>query len=149
MLEFETVAEVEEALILDVRPASDYAAGPFLALSGGLDGQFAPWATLIPDPKQNLLLVCPEGQKKPLPDFHGVHDHTLGFLKVELKPGRLPEKEVDTVDRIQPEEFAKRVEIGKSLIVDVRKESEYRAEHVEEATNRLRWISSATGLRSF
>jgi glyoxylase-like metal-dependent hydrolase (beta-lactamase superfamily II)/rhodanese-related sulfurtransferase len=138
--EFETVAEVEEALILDVRPASDYAAGHIpRSIQIGLDGQFAPWVgALIPDLKQNLLLVCPEGQEEEtVTRLSRVgYDHTLGFLKGGVEAWKAAGKEVDTVDRIQPEEFAKRVEIGKSLIVDVRKESEYRAEHVEEATNR-------------
>ena len=42
-------------------------------------------------------------------------------------------KETDQVDRISAEEFAQRFELGKSLVIDVRKESEYEAEHVEDA----------------
>jgi rhodanese-related sulfurtransferase len=40
---------------------------------------------------------------------------------------------VDTVNRINAETFANHVKIGESVIIDVRKESEYAAEHVEEA----------------
>jgi rhodanese-related sulfurtransferase len=42
------------------------------------------------------------------------------------------EKEIDTVDRITAEEFAEEVKIGESFI-DIRKDSEYSAEHVEDA----------------
>jgi rhodanese-related sulfurtransferase len=42
-------------------------------------------------------------------------------------------KETDTVNRITPEQFASEVKIGESKIIDVRKESEYAAEHIEEA----------------
>ena len=42
-------------------------------------------------------------------------------------------KEIDMVNRITAEQFASEVKIGKSKIIDVRKESEYAAEHVEEA----------------
>jgi rhodanese-related sulfurtransferase len=43
------------------------------------------------------------------------------------------DKEIDTIDRITAEEFSKEVEIGKSKVIDVRKDTEYSAEHVEEA----------------
>jgi rhodanese-related sulfurtransferase len=42
-------------------------------------------------------------------------------------------KEIDTIDRITAEEFSKEVEIGESKVIDVRKDTEYSAEHVEEA----------------
>jgi rhodanese-related sulfurtransferase len=42
-------------------------------------------------------------------------------------------KEIDTVNRITAEQFAKEVKIGESKVIDIRKESEYCAEHVEEA----------------
>jgi rhodanese-related sulfurtransferase len=42
------------------------------------------------------------------------------------------DKEIDTIDRITAEEFSK-VEIGESKVIDVRKDTEYSAEHVEEA----------------
>ena len=45
-------------------------------------------------------------------------------------------KEADVIDRISPAQFAEIVKIGEDKVVDVRKESEYAAEHVEEAYNR-------------
>ena len=40
------------------------------------------------------------------------------------------------MNRITAQEFAKQVKIGESLILDVRKQSEYSAEHIEEAYSR-------------
>ena len=43
------------------------------------------------------------------------------------------EKETDKVDRITPEEFEKQLKIGENKVIDIRKESEYEAEHIDEA----------------
>jgi rhodanese-related sulfurtransferase len=40
------------------------------------------------------------------------------------------------VNRISAEQFASEAKIGADLVVDVRKESEYRSEHVDEAYNK-------------
>ena len=40
---------------------------------------------------------------------------------------------MDTIKRISAEEFAAKVKIGEDVVVDVRKESEYAAEHLEDA----------------
>jgi rhodanese-related sulfurtransferase len=42
-------------------------------------------------------------------------------------------KEIDTVNRISAEQFASEVKIPENTILDVRKESEYAAEHIEQA----------------
>jgi rhodanese-related sulfurtransferase len=41
--------------------------------------------------------------------------------------------EVDTINRITVDAFAQQVKIGESKIIDIRKETEYAAEHVDEA----------------
>ncbi len=43
---------------------------------------------------------------------------------------------MDVVDRISGEEFAREFKVGQDKVVDIRRESEYAAEHVEEAFNR-------------
>lgn len=45
-------------------------------------------------------------------------------------------KEADTLDRITAQHFTKEIEIGKETIIDIRKETEYAAKHIEEAYNR-------------
>ena len=43
---------------------------------------------------------------------------------------------MDVIDRITPQQFAGDFKLGETKVIDVRKESEYAAEHIEEAYNR-------------
>ncbi|HAR19128.1 MAG TPA: MBL fold metallo-hydrolase, partial [Cytophagales bacterium] len=45
-------------------------------------------------------------------------------------------KQIDNRKRMNPDQFALEGKIGESKIIDVRKESEYAAEHIQEAYNR-------------
>lgn len=137
--EFEVAAENTEALILDTRDNSEFYKG-FIpqSINIGLDGDFAPWVgALIVDVKQPLLLVTASGKEEETVTrlsrvgFDNILGHLKGGFKTWLDAG----KEVDVVERISASQFAKTVEIGKDKIIDVRKESEYAAEHVEDAYN--------------
>ncbi len=138
--EFEAAAENTEALILDTRTNTEFYKG-FIpqSVSIGLDGDFAPWVgALIVDVKQPLLLVTDPGKEEESVTrlsrvgFDNILGHLKGGFTAWLESG----KEADVVDRITPEQFASEVEIGKDTILDIRKESEYTAEHIEEAYNR-------------
>lgn len=138
--EFEAAAENTEALILDTRTNTEFYKG-FIpqSVSIGLDGDFAPWVgALIVDVKQPLLLVTDPGkEEESVTRLSRVgFDHVLGHLKGGFAAWLSAGKEADVVDRITAERFAKEVEIGKDKILDIRKETEYAAEHVEEAYNR-------------
>ncbi|MFA7325940.1 MAG: MBL fold metallo-hydrolase [Candidatus Kapaibacterium sp.] len=133
--DFEAVAENSGALILDTRDPSDFSKG-FIpqSINIGIDGDFAPWVgSLIVDVNQPILLVTDKGrEEESITRLSRVgFDNVLGHLKdgFETWVG----KEKDTVDRITPEQFAQEVKIGESKVVDIRKESEYEAEHVDEA----------------
>jgi rhodanese-related sulfurtransferase len=63
-------------------------------------------------------------------------DNILGHLKAGFATWLESGKKVDIVDRITANQFAKELEIGKDKVIDIRKETEYAAEHVEEAYNR-------------
>lgn len=147
---FETVAESTGALILDTRPSKDFPQG-FVpqSISIGLDGQFAPWVgALVADTKQPLLLVTVEGkEEESVTRLARVgFDNVLGYLKGGVEAWRAAGKEVDAFRRITAEQFAEEVNIGESIVLDVRREGEYRAEHVEEAFNKpLDYINSWIG----
>lgn len=138
--EFETVAEVTGAIILDVRDTDEFAAGHIPgSISIGLQGQFAPWVgALIPDLRHPILLVTTAGkEKEAVTRLSRVgYDSSIGYLDGGIAAWVSAGKETDTVDRIDAAEFAKRLKVGTDLVIDVRRESEYRAEHVSEATNR-------------
>lgn len=134
--DFETAAEETGALILDTRGAADFHKG-FVpqSINIGLRGDFAPWVgTMIVDVKQPILLVSDEGtEEEVITRLSRVgFDHVLGFLKGGIEAWKNAGKEIDTVNRITPEEFAA-LHQKDDVVIDVRKEGEYAAEHVEDA----------------
>jgi len=138
--EFELAAETTDALILDTRDNTLFYRG-FIpqSINIGLTGDFAPWVgTLIVDVKQPILLVTDEGnEEETVTRLSRVgFDHVIGHLKGGFKAWLDAGKEADIVDRITAEQFANEVKIGTDKVVDVRRESEYAAEHVEDAYNR-------------
>lgn len=135
--DFETVAEETGALILDTRENTEFTNG-FIpqSVNIGLNGDFAPWAgALIVDAKQPILLITENGkEEEAVTRLSRVgFDTVLGHLKGGFETWKAAGKETDTVNRITPEQFAAEVKIGTSTIIDVRKESEYASEHIEEA----------------
>ena len=60
-------------------------------------------------------------------------DNVLGYLAGGFDAWKNAGKEIDTVNRISAEQFASEVKIPENTILDVRKESEYAAEHIEQA----------------
>ncbi|HQW69228.1 MAG TPA: rhodanese-like domain-containing protein, partial [Flavobacterium sp.] len=138
--EFEVVAEETGALILDTRNNSDFAKGYVpQSINIGINGDFAPWVgALIGDVKQPILLVTDLGmEEETVTRLTRVgFDNIIGHLKYGFQAWATAGYEVDKVNRITAEEFEREVKIGESKVVDVRKESEYEAEHVEEAYSR-------------
>ncbi len=138
--EFELAAESTDALILDTRDNTLFYRG-FIpqSINIGLSGDFAPWVgALIIDVKQPILLVTDEGkEEETVTRLSRVgFDHVIGHLKGGFKAWLDAGKEADIVDRITAEQLAHEVKIGTDKVVDVRRESEYAAEHVEDAYNR-------------
>ncbi len=135
--EFEAAAAASGALVLDTRDNADFAKG-FIpqSINIGLQGDFAPWVgALIADVKQPILLVTdPGSEEDAITRLSRVgFDHVLGHLTGGFDTWKNAGKETDTVNRIKAEQFASEVKMGESRIIDVRKENEYAAEHIEEA----------------
>lgn len=137
---FEAAAEETTALILDTRENGLFSQG-FVpnSINIGLKGDFAPWVgAMIGSVDQPILLVTESGEEEEaVTRLSRVgFDNVLGYLEGGFETWKSAGKEVDSVNRITAEQFAKEVEIGTSKVIDVRKESEYVAEHVEEAYNK-------------
>lgn len=135
--EFEVAAEETGAVIIDTRANGDFANG-FVpqSINIGIKGDFAPWVgAMIIDVKQPILLVTNVGEEEEVVTrlSRVGFDNILGHLKGGYDAWLASGKETDKVNRITAEQFAQQVKIGESKIVDVRKESEYAAEHVDEA----------------
>jgi glyoxylase-like metal-dependent hydrolase (beta-lactamase superfamily II)/rhodanese-related sulfurtransferase len=140
VIEFEAAAETTNALVLDVRGAADFTKG-FIprSINIGVRGDFAPWVgALIVDVNQPILIVADAGQEEEtITRLSRVgFDNVLGFLEGGFNAWKDAKKEIDAVNRISAEQFKNELHIGKTKVIDVRKESEYEAEHVEEAYSR-------------
>ncbi|WP_040253117.1 MBL fold metallo-hydrolase [Psychroserpens mesophilus] len=135
--DFEAMANHEEALVLDVRPQSEYIKGHIPnSIFIGLNGQFAPWVgALITDLKQPILLVVPEGKsKEAVTRLSRVgYDNTLGYLEGGIEAWIASGREIDTLESISAETFADRVKNGEVNILDVRKDGEFKSMHLENA----------------
>jgi len=147
--EFETAAEETGALILDTRNAAEFYKG-FIpqSINIGLKGDFAPWVgSMIVDVQQPILLVCDDcTEEETITRLSRVgFDNVLGYLKGGFESWKNSGKEIDTIHRISPEEFAEKFNEN-SKVIDVRKEGEYAAEHVNDAFSKpLAYINDWVG----
>ncbi|MDI9310866.1 MAG: MBL fold metallo-hydrolase [Limnohabitans sp.] len=135
--QFEQIANSTDAIILDTRPAQIFYKS-FIpqSINIGIGGDFAPWVgTLIADVNQAILIVCEPGkEEETVTRLSRVgFDNILGHLKDGYASWIDANKETDTIHRISAEEFATKVDIEKDMVIDVRKENEYNAEHLDEA----------------
>lgn len=125
-------------MILDCRHEMEYGKGH---LPGsrfiGLDGNFAMWVgTLIEDLKQKIILIAPEDREiEALTRLSRVgYDNTRGFLKGGFKSWFENGEAIETERQISAEMYAKFHREKEIITLDVRKPSEYDAEHVVDAT---------------
>jgi glyoxylase-like metal-dependent hydrolase (beta-lactamase superfamily II)/rhodanese-related sulfurtransferase len=139
-IEFESLADTTDALRLDTRSADVFAKG-FIpsSVNIGIKGDFAPWVgALIGDVEQNILLVCEDGMEEEcITRLARVgFDNVLGYLKGGINTWIDANKEIDTVNRITAKQFEAEFKPKESVVFDIRKESEYTAEHIDEAYNK-------------
>lgn len=156
--EFEEMAEHSGALMLDVRNNEDFANG-FVpqSINIGLNGDFAPWVgALIADVKQPILLIAGQNEEEEtVTRLSRVgFDNILGFLKGGFEAWKNSGKESDSVNRISAQQFEKEIKGKEAKIIDVRKESEYNSEHIDQAFNKPlayinEWISSVDPAEHF
>ncbi|OZV67935.1 MBL fold metallo-hydrolase [Winogradskyella aurantia] len=135
--DFEAMANHESALVLDVRPESEFVKAHIPnSIFIGLNGQFAPWVgALITDIKQPIILVVPEGKSaEAVTRLSRVgYDNTLGYLEGGIEAWKAAGKDVETIESISAEEFSKRAKASDINVLDVRKDGEYQSSHVENA----------------
>ncbi|WP_312090481.1 MBL fold metallo-hydrolase [Chryseobacterium sp.] len=155
--DFEGFAEETGSLILDTRSPGDFYK-EFIpnSINVGLKGDFAPWVgALVVDVKQPILLVSDEGtEEEVITRLSRVgFDNVLGYLKGGFDAWKNAGKETDQINRISSSEFAE-VFNSQDKVIDVRKISEYSAEHIENAYNRpldmiSEWVSGIDNSEHF
>lgn len=133
---FETAANETGAVVLDVRHQSDFVKAHVpRSIFIGLNGSFAPWVgALIADVKQPILLIAPEGkEEEAITRLSRVgFDGTIGYLDGGVEGWAASGMETDHVESIDAETFKRHLQ-QKVPVFDVRKESEFSAEHLEDA----------------
>lgn len=136
---FETAANETGAVMIDTRAPQIFKNG-FVpnSINIGIKGDFAPWVgTLITDIEQSILFIADEENiDDVITRLSRVgYDNIIGYLDGGIETWVAAGKEIDKIESISAEAFAKKFEktAGNILVKDVRKESEYAAEHVNEA----------------
>jgi rhodanese-related sulfurtransferase len=133
----ELIVESEGALVLDSRGPQTFKDG-FVprAINIGIKGDFAPWVgAMIPDIKHPLVIVAEDGMEDEVVTrlARVGYDNVLGYLKGGMAAWKAADREVDTLESISAEEFARRMKAGKLTVFDVRKQGEWEAEHLASA----------------
>ncbi|MCB0663684.1 MAG: MBL fold metallo-hydrolase, partial [Saprospiraceae bacterium] len=128
----------EEALVIDTRLQDVYAEG-FIpgSIFIGIDDNFAMWVgALVTDLKQPILFIAEPGREDEVVVrlARVGYDNPIGYLDGGFDAWKNAGEEVDTLKQVTAEEFAK-IYNEKVNLLDVRKESEYNAEHIIGAVN--------------
>jgi glyoxylase-like metal-dependent hydrolase (beta-lactamase superfamily II)/rhodanese-related sulfurtransferase len=136
---FETAANETGAVILDTRDPEVFARG-FVpnAVNIGINGNFAPWVgALIPDIRQQILIVDDPGREEEVITrlARVGYDQTIGYLEGGFEAWKASGKEVETIRSVSVAALAKRMQEEQAEILDVRKEGEYKSQHVKGAQN--------------
>ena len=137
--DFETLANVSGALILDTRNANDFANG-FIpnSINIGIDGSFAMWVgEMISDINQAILLVTEPGREEEcmIRLSRVGYDNTIGYLEGGFASWKQAEKEMDSLKRITGQELEEMLSTIDLSLFDVRKKSEFDSEHLLNSTN--------------
>jgi len=136
---FEAAANETRALMLDTRPAEQFAQG-FVpnSINIGLDSNFAMWVgEMIPDIKQQILLITEPGKEEEaiIRLARVGYDHAIGYLEGGFEAWKKSGKETDSIERLSVDEFAEILKSGDVKVFDVRKKSEHDSHHVLNAEN--------------
>lgn len=137
---FEAAANETGALVIDVRSQQDFAKGHIpRSIFIGIDGNFAQWVgAMIVDTKQAILIVADQGrEEETITRLSRVgFDNTLGFLEGGFEAWRKAGKEYDSVGTVSTAKFKEALAQDTHYpVFDVRKENEYKSEHIEIANN--------------
>jgi glyoxylase-like metal-dependent hydrolase (beta-lactamase superfamily II)/rhodanese-related sulfurtransferase len=135
---FETLANETDALLLDTRDPEIFSQA-FIpnSINIGIDGSFAMWAgALIPGVKHPILLITEAGkEEETITRLARVgYDNVLGYLQGSFDAWQQSGKEIDRASRITAKELESMME-SKPIIIDVRNETEFDAEHINGAIN--------------
>ena len=93
---------------------------------------------MVKDIRQNILFVADEGREEEviIRLARVGYDHAIGYLKGGIRQWKSEGRSVDSIKTLSIDEFAEATSHDKdSVIIDVRKKSEFDSEHIVNAIN--------------
>lgn len=139
---FKELSEQKDILVVDTRSISNVVNQGTVpgAWFIGIDGAFAPWVgSLIKDINQKIIFIADDESRvqEIVTRFSRVgYDNTQGYLLGGIENWKSQSFEVEELPSITAETFADKFIQGEANItLDVRKPSEYLAEHVDDVEN--------------
>jgi hydroxyacylglutathione hydrolase len=137
---FQHAWETHHALVIDARSKDVFPQGYITgSIFIGLDDNFAPWVgALVTDLNQPILLITDEGKEEEavIRLSRVGYDHAIGYLKGGIRAWKAAGYSADILDEISADVFAQQYKLNNNItLLDVRKESEYRSQHIEGAEN--------------
>ena len=126
------------ALLLDTRDTDKFEAGHVPgALNIALSGQYAPWVgALIPFGQRLVLVTEPDNEEEAIRRLARVgYENVAGYLQGGVETWKQEKGELATVGSIEPKQVKEKLAQDDTLVLDVRKESEYDRERLNNAVN--------------
>lgn len=136
---FKAAWEAEGALVIDTRHQDQFAKG-FVpgSIFIGIDDNFAMWVgALVKDLDQAILFLSEPGREEEVVTrlARVGYDHAIGYLKGGFQSWEAAGEEVDRMEEIDAKDFAPLYLKKEIHLLDVRRESEFKAEHLFGAVN--------------
>jgi rhodanese-related sulfurtransferase len=138
---FKEMSEQKDILVIDTRTKETFTEEGTVpgAWFIGVDGSFAPWVgALVTDINQKIIFIGDEARTNEIVTrFSRVgYDNTLGYLEGGITNWKSHGLEVDKIGSMSAAKFAERLAEGSmEKPTDVRKDTEYRSEHVKGVGN--------------
>jgi len=134
---FKGVVERNQALILDTTPASSFLSAHIPgSVWIGIDDNFAPWVgALINDLEQPIVFIVEPGREQEVVTrlARVGYDNTLGFLDGGIEAWKAHNYDIESIDSISSDQFVDLYQSFQLKVLDVRKTSEYDAQHLHHA----------------
>lgn len=128
-----------DTLVIDARHQDDFSKAHIPGtIFIGIDDNFAPWVgALIPNLQTPILFICEPGKEEEVVTrlSRVGYDNPIGYLKGGFEAWVKAGEEVDSIPEVTSEEFEKIYKKEDVNLLDVRRESEYDAQHIIDAQN--------------
>ena len=128
-----------DVTLLDVRNEDDFAKSHIPgSIFIGLQGRFAPWAgEILEDINQPIILIAPDGKEEEaiLRLSRVGFDNIKGYLLGGINSWTKANKNVESIENIEPEDFVSLNSKNDLNILDVRSQSENNSGSIEDSLN--------------